>query len=150
MTTHSLGYSDMVTGYNKENCLEWPHVFFFSHFWLSSRLRLSVSDCFTTSSHLIVRECVCCKMSQPSKRQRFLQSSEIAELFPDTDSGDTSDASSVECGAEGVSGVSHTQPYCQTANSPESSSSTSSSASDEDEAIESVPCEQTQQAVTLQ
>ena len=47
-------------------------------------------------------------------------------------------------------GVSHTQPYCQTASSPNSSSSTSSSASDEDEAVESEPGEQTQQAVTLQ
>ena len=36
-----------------------------------------------------MRECVCyCEMSQPSKRRRFLQSSEIAELFIDTDSGD--------------------------------------------------------------
>jgi len=46
-------------------------------------------------------------MSQPNKRQRFLQSSEIAELFLDTDSGDASDASSVEEGPKGVSGVSH-------------------------------------------
>jgi len=89
-------------------------------------------------------------MSQPSKRRRFLQSSEIAELFLDTDSGDTSDASSVEGGPEGVPGVSHTQPYHQAASSPESSSSISSNASDEDEAVESVPGEQTQQAVTLQ
>jgi len=49
-----------------------------------------------------------------------------------------------------VPGVSHTQPYRQTASSPESSSSISSSASDEDEAVESVQGEQTQQAVTLQ
>ena len=51
-------------------------------------------------------------MSQLSKRRRFIQSSEIAELFLDTDSGDTtvsSDASSVEGGLEGVPGVSHTQ-----------------------------------------
>ena len=89
-------------------------------------------------------------MSQPSKRRRFLQSSEIAELFLDTDSGDASDASSVKGGPEDVQGVSHTQPYCQTASSPESSSSTSSSASDEDEAVESMPGEQTQQPVTLQ
>ena len=97
-----------------------------------------------------MRECVCYKMSQPSKRQRFLQSSEIAELFFDTDSGDASDASSVEGGPEGVLGVSHTQPYHQTASSPESSSSILSSAFDKDEAVESVPGEQTQQAVTLQ
>ena len=94
--------------------------------------------------------CVCCKMSQPSKRRRFLYSSEIPELFLDTDSGDASDASSVEGGPEGVPGVSHIQPYRQTACSPESSSSTSSSASDEDEAVESVPGEQTLQPVTLQ
>ena len=49
-----------------------------------------------------------------------------------------------------MQGVSHTQPYCQTASSPESSSSFSSSTSDEDEAVESVLCEQTKQAVTLQ
>jgi len=102
----------------------------------------------------IVSECVCCyKMSQPSKRRRFLQSSKIAELFLDTDSDDatvSSDASSVEGGLEGVPRVSHTQPYRQTASSPKSSSSISSSASDEDEAVESGPDEQTQQAVTLQ
>jgi len=46
--------------------------------------------------------------------------------------------------------VSHTQPYRQTTSSPEASSSISSSVSDEDEAVESVPGEQTQQAVTLQ
>ena len=92
-------------------------------------------------------------MSQPSKRRRFLQSSEIAELFLDTDSGDATlsrDAISVEQGTEVVPGVSHTQPYRQTASSPKSSSSISSSASDEDEAVESGPGEQTQQAVTLQ
>jgi len=51
-----------------------------------------------------------CKMSQPNKRRRFLQSSEIAELFLDTDNGDatvSSDTSSVEGGPEGVPGVSH-------------------------------------------
>ena len=105
-------------------------------------------------NHLIVRECACyCEMSQPRKRRRFLQSSEIAELFLDTDIGDetvSSDASSVQGVPEGVPGVSHTQPYRQTASSPKSSSSTSSSASDEDEAVESEPGEQTQQAVTLQ
>jgi len=96
---------------------------------------------------------VCCEISQPRKRRRFIQSREIAELFLDTDSGDatvSSDASSVEGGLEGVPGVSHTQPYRQTASSPKSSSSISSSASDEGEAVESGPGEQTQQAVTLQ
>ena len=88
--------------------------FFFSHFWLSSRLIVEETDCFTTSNHLIVRECmcVCYKMSQPSKSRRFLQSSEIAELFLDNDSGDatvSSDASSVEGSPECVPGVSHTQ-----------------------------------------
>ena len=101
-----------------------------------------------------MRECVCCyKMNQLSKRRRFLQSSEIAELFLDTDGGDvtvSSDTSSVEGDPEGVPGVSHTQPYRQTASSPKSSSSISSSASDEDEAVENGPGEQTQQAVTLQ
>ena len=60
--------------------------------------------------------CVCYKMSQPSKRRRFLWSSEIAELFLDTDSGDatlSSDTSSVEGGTEVVPGVSHTQPYAK-------------------------------------
>ena len=127
---------------------------FFSHFWLSRRLSVEERDFFITSNHLIVREYVCCcKMSQPSKRRRFIQSSEIAELFLDADSGDatvSSDSSSVEGGLEGVSGVSHTQPYCQTASSPKSSSSISSSASDEDEAVEIGPGEQTKQAVTLQ
>ena len=62
----------------------------------------------------------------------------------------SSDTTSVEGGTEVVPGVSHTQPYRQTASSPKSSSSISSSASDEDEATESGPGEQTQQAVTLQ
>ena len=61
-------------------------------------------------------------MPAKEKAKRFLQSSEIAELFLDTDSGDASDASSFEGGPEGVPGVSHTQPYRQTASSPESSS----------------------------
>jgi len=61
-----------------------------------------------------------------------------------------SNTSAVEGDPECVPGVSHTQLYCQTASSPESSSSISSSASDEDEAVESLPGEQTQQAVTLQ
>jgi len=89
--------------------IEWPRAFFFSHLWLS--VRLSVKVFFITSNHLIVSGCVCyCKMSQPNKRRRFLQSSEIAELFLDTDNGDatvSSDTSSVEGGPEGVPGVSH-------------------------------------------
>src|SRR5215510_4837132 len=92
-------------------------------------------------------------MSQPSKRPRYLQSSEIAELFLGTDSGDetkSSDASSDEGGRVGVPGVSHTQPYCQTARSPQSNSSISSSSSDEDEAVESGPGKQIPKAVTLQ
>src|SRR5215510_15378388 len=92
-------------------------------------------------------------ISQPSKRPRYLQSSEVAELFVDTDSGDatiSSDASSDEGGPVAVPGVSHTQPYRQTARSPQSSSSISSSASDEDEAVESGPGKQFQKAVTLQ
>ena len=55
----------------------------------------------------------CCKMSQQNKRRRFIQSSEVAEHFHDTDSGDatvSSDASSVDGGPECVPGVSHTQP----------------------------------------
>ena len=65
--------------------IEWPYAFF-SH--TSGRVADSVlkRDFFITSNHLIVLGCVCCcKMSQPSKRQRFLQSSELAELFLDTD-----------------------------------------------------------------
>ena len=123
--------------------------FFFSHFWLSRRLSFEERDFFITSNML---GCVCCKMSQPCKRRRFIQSSEIAELFLDTDNDDatvSSDASSVEGGPEGVPGVLHTQPYRQTASS-KSSSSISSSASDVDEAIEIGPGEQTRQAVTLQ
>ena len=127
---------------------------FLSHFWLSRRLSFEERAFFITSNHLIVRECVCCcKMSHPSKRRRFIQSSEIAEIFLDTDSGDatvSSDASSVEGGPEGVPGVSHTQPYRQTTSSPKSSSSISSSASDVDEAVDIGPGEQTRQAVTLQ
>ena len=144
----------MVTGYNKQNSIEWPPTVF-SH--TSGRVAESVLKRQIVSLPVTTWSCVsvwvCCyKMSQPSKRRNFLQSSEIAELFLDTDSGDTivSSASSVEGGPEGVPGVSHTQPYRQTAGSPESSSSISSSASDEDEAIESVPGEQTQHAVTLQ
>src|SRR5215469_15809480 len=90
-------------------------------------------------------------MSQPSKRRKYLQSSEIAELFLDTDGGDaTSDVSSDEGGPVVVPGVSHTQPYCQTARSPQSSSSNSSSTSDEDEAVESGPGKKIRKAVTIQ
>ena len=89
-------------------------------------------------------------MSQPSKRRRFIQTSQLAELFLDTDDATVSrDASSVEEGPVGVPGVSHIQPYRQTASSPKSSSSISSSASDVDEAVEIGPGEQTRQAVTL-
>ena len=78
MTTHHLVYSGMVTGYNKQNYRMAPCVFF-SHFWLSRRLSFEERDFFITSNHLIVLGCVCCcKMSQPSKRRRFIQSSEIA------------------------------------------------------------------------
>jgi len=95
--------------------------------------------------------CVCCYvLNQPSKRRRFLLSSEIAELFLDTDSDDARDASSFAGVPEGVPGVSHTHPYRQTTSSPDSSSSISASASEEDEAIESVPGKKTRQAVTLQ
>jgi len=94
--------------------IEWSHAFFFSHFWLSRRLSFEERDFFITSNHLIARESVCCcKMSQPSKRRRFIQSTELAEIFLDTDSGDatvSSDSSSVEGGLGCVPGVSHTQP----------------------------------------
>ena len=112
VTTHHLGYSNMVTGYNKQKYRMAPCIFF-SHFWLSRRLSVEERDFFITSNHLIVLVCVCCEISQPRKRRRFIQSREIAELFLDTDSGDatvSSDASSVEGGLEGVPGVSHTQP----------------------------------------
>ena len=92
-------------------------------------------------------------MSQPSKRPRLLQPSEISELTVDTDSdkvGVSSDVSSVEGGTECVPGLSQPQPYHQTASSHESSSSISSSAFDEEDAGESGPGEQIQQEVTLQ
>jgi len=121
VTTHHLVYSGMVTGYNKQNYRMAPCVFF-SHFWLRRRLSFEGRDFFITSNHLIVLGCVCCcKMSQPSKRWRFLQSSKIAELFLDSDSGDatvSSDTSSVEGGPESVPGMSHTHPYRQTASNP--------------------------------
>jgi len=51
--------------------------------------------------------CVCYKMSQPSKRRRFLQSSEIAALFHDScDARVSSDASSVEGGPDSLPRVS--------------------------------------------
>jgi len=88
VTKHHLGYSNMVTGYNKHK-YRMAQCFFMSHFWLSRRLSFEERDFFITSNHLIVRECVCCcKMSQPSKRRRFIESSEIAEIFLGTDSGD--------------------------------------------------------------
>jgi len=79
-TKHYMGYSDMVTGYNKHNYRKTQCVFF-SHFWLSRRLSFEERNFFITSNHLIVRECVCCKMRQPSKRRRCIQSSEIAQHF---------------------------------------------------------------------
>jgi len=79
--------------------------------------------------------------------------SEISELVVDTDSDEASvsgDISSVEGGSDNVPGLSQPQPCHQTASSHESSSSISSSASDEEDAVESGPGEQIQQAVTLQ
>jgi len=67
----------------------------------------------------------------------------MAELLLDSDIGDTSEASSVEGGPEDVKGVSHTQPYRQTASRPKSGSSVSSSVSDENDDVESVPGKQT-------
>jgi len=92
-------------------------------------------------------------MSRPSRRPRLLQPCEISELIVDTDSDKlrvSSDVSSVEGGCESVPGLSQPQSYRQTASCHESSSSVSSSASDEEDAGESGPGEQTQQAVTLQ
>jgi len=92
-------------------------------------------------------------MSRPSKWPRLLQPREISELIVDTDSDEvrvSSDVSSVEGVYESVPGVSHTQPYRQTASCHESISSISSSASDEEDAGESEPGEQNRQAVTLQ
>jgi hypothetical protein len=77
-------------------------------------------------------------MSLPSKRPRFLQPSEISEMFLCTDSGEATDSSDV-CSvgsSEGVPGVSHFQPYSRVASSQESSSSISFSASDEEETVE--------------
>ena len=92
-------------------------------------------------------------MSQPCKRPRLLQPSEISELIFDTDSDEgrlSSDISSVEGGFESVSGLSQPQPYRQTASSYESSSSILSSASDEEDAGKNGPGEQTQQPITQQ
>ena len=98
--------------------------------------------------------CACwCKMSRLSKRPWLLQASEISELIVDSDRdkvGVSSDASSVEGGTGSVPGLSKPQPYHQTAISHESSSSILSSASDKEDASESGPGEQIQQAVTLQ
>ena len=82
-----------------------------------------------------------------------MQPREISELIVDSDSdevGVSSDMSSVEGDTENVPGLSQPQPYHQTASSHESSSSISSSASDEEDAGESGPGEQIEQAVTLQ
>jgi len=92
-------------------------------------------------------------MSRQSKRPQLLQPREISELIVDTDSdeaGVSSDVSSVEGGSESVPGLSQPQPYHQTASSHESSSSISPIASDKEDAGESGPGEQIQQAVTLQ
>jgi len=83
----------------------------------------------------------------------LLQPREISELIVDTDSdeaGVSGDVSSVEGNIENVLGLSQPHPYHQTASSHESSSSVLSSASDEEDAGESGPGEQIQQAVTLQ
>jgi len=92
-------------------------------------------------------------MSRLSKRLWLLQASEIPELIVDNDSyeaGVSSDTSSVEGGTESVPGLSQPQPYHQTASSHKSTSSILSTASDEEDASESGPGEQIQQAVTLQ
>jgi hypothetical protein len=104
------------------------------------------------SNHLVAAVCVYRNMSLPSKRPRFLQPSDISELFLDTDGGDAANSSDVSSvgSAECVPGVSHLQTYRPIASRPESSRSISSSASDEDLAVESGPGEQIQQAATLQ
>ena len=87
------------------------------------------------------------------KRPRLLTPNKIAELIVDTDSDKvrvSSDVSSVQGGSESVPGVSQPQLYRQTASCYESNSSVLSSASDKEDARESGPGEQTQQAVTLQ
>jgi len=92
-------------------------------------------------------------MSQRSGRPRLLQASEISELIVDTDSdemGVSSDVSFVEGGTESVPGLSQPQPYHRNASTHEFNSSIFSSASDEEDASESRPGEQIQQAVTLQ
>ena len=82
-----------------------------------------------------------------------MQPSETSELVADSGSDEArvpSDVSSVEGGSESVPGVSHPQPYRQTASCHKSSSSISSSASDEEDASESGSGVQTQQPGTLQ
>ena len=83
----------------------------------------------------------------------MLQPRKIYELIVDSDSeevGVSSDVSSVMGGSESVPRLSQPQPYHQTASSHKSSSSISSSASDKEDAGESGPGEQIQQAITLQ
>ena len=87
-------------------------------------------------------------MSSRSKRPGLLKPTEISELVFDTDSD-------VECvssdtSSDSVLWLSQPQPCHQTASSREPSSSVSSSASDEEDAVESGPGEQIEQAVTLQ
>jgi len=92
-----LGYSDiMVAGCNKQNFIchyfffEGPHLelnniaFHFSDFGLSLDPVLHGELVFLPSSHLTVGVSGG-TMSQPSKRPRLLQHSEISELIVDTD-----------------------------------------------------------------
>jgi len=78
----------------------------------------------------------------------LLKPSEISELVVDTDSDEASVSSDIS--SDSVPGLSQPQPCHQTASSYKPSSSVSSSASDEEDAVESGPGEQIQQAVTLQ
>ena len=92
-------------------------------------------------------------MSRPSNRPWLLEHCEISELIVDIDSDEarvSCDISSVEGCSESVPGLSQPQLYHQTASSHESSTSVSSSASDEEDAGESGPREQIQEAVTPQ
>jgi len=77
-----------------------------------------------------------------------LKPSEISELVVDTDSDEASVSSDIS--SDSVPGLSQPQPCHQTASSHEPSSSISSSAFDEEDAVESGPGEQIQQAVTHQ
>jgi hypothetical protein len=79
---------------------------------------------------------------------RLLKHSKISELVVDTDSDEASVSSDIS--SDSVPGLSQPQPCHQTASSHEPSSSISSSAFDEEDAVESGPGEQIQQAVTLQ